>query len=319
MKRPRPHATVESEQAVQAALQESAVSETAVKPAPQYRRFTVDDIDAAHGLSVAVRWPHRREDWRFAVDAGTGFVAEENGVVIGTALCWKFGVDRATLGMVIVSPDEQGRGIGRKLMELVVEELGERVTFLHATPAGQPLYEKLGFTACGTLTQHQGTVEQAPEPVLPEGETLRTATAADLPALIDLASRGCGLDRSATLPALLDVAQGGVVLERNGEITGFALARRFGRGYAIGPVVAAPSADHTRAKALVSHWLAQHVGNFVRIDVPGGAGIEAWLPTVGLVPVDAVVKMVRNASAAQHSGEPDAAWRAYGIINQAMA
>jgi len=295
------------------------VSESAVKSDLHYRRFSADDIDAAHGLSVAVRWPHRPEDWRFASEAGTGFVAVEHGVVIGTALCWKFGADRATLGMVIVSPEQQGRGIGRKLMELVLEELGERVTFLHATPAGQPLYEKLGFAACGTLTQHQGTLEQAPDVVLPQSETLRATTPADLPALVDLASRACGLDRSGTLPALLAVAQGGVVLERDGVITGFALARRFGRGYAIGPVVAAPSDDEIRAKALVSHWLAQHVGDFLRIDVPGGAGIEAWLPTVGLVPVDAVVKMVRNASAAQHSGEPDAGWRAYGIINQAMA
>ncbi|NLP63378.1 GNAT family N-acetyltransferase [Paraburkholderia sacchari] len=295
------------------------MSESAVKSDPRYRRFTADDIDAAHGLSVAVRWPHRPEDWRFAVEAGAGFVAEENHTVIGTALCWKFGADRATLGMVIVSPDQQGRGIGRKLMELVLDELGDRVTFLHATPAGQPLYEKLGFAASSGLTQHQGTVEAAPAVVLPRGETLRAVTPADLPTLIDLASRGCGLDRSATLPALLEVAQGGVVLERDGEITGFALARRFGRGYSIGPVVAAPSDGHVRAKALVSHWLAQHVGDFVRIDVPGGAGIESWLPTVGLIPVDSVVKMVRNASAAQHSGEPDAAWRAYGIINQAMA
>ncbi|MFP3799621.1 GNAT family N-acetyltransferase [Paraburkholderia sp. SIMBA_027] len=300
------------------------MSESAVKPDLHYRRFSADDIDAAHGLSVAVRWPHRPEDWRFAVEAGEGFVAVDNGVVIGTALCWKFGADRATLGMVIVSPDQQGRGIGRKLMELVLEALGERVTFLHATPAGQPLYEKLGFAACGGLTQHQGTVEQAPAVVLPQGETLRAVTPADLPTLIDLASRGCGLDRSATLSALLAVAQGGVVLERDGIITGFALARRFGRGYAIGPVVAATAGDsgdqddHARAKALVSHWLAQHVGDFVRLDVPGGAGIEAWLPSVGLVPVDSVVKMVRNASAEQHSGEPDAAWRAYGIINQAM-
>lgn len=303
------------------------MSESAVKPDLHYRRFSADDIDAAHGLSVAVRWPHRPEDWRFAFEAGEGFVAVDNGVVIGTALCWKFGADRATLGMVIVSPDQQGRGIGRKLMELVLEALGERVTFLHATPAGQPLYEKLGFAACGGLTQHQGTVEQAPAVVLPQGETLRAVAPADLATLIDLASRGCGLDRSATLPALLAVAQGGVVLERDGVITGFALARRFGRGYAIGPVVTATSGDsgdhddndnHARAKALVSHWLAQHVGDFVRLDVPGGAGIEAWLPGVGLVPVDSVVKMVRNASAEQHSGEPDAAWRAYGIINQAM-
>ena len=93
--------------------------------------------------------------------------------MIGTALCWTYGAERASLGMVIVSPAWQGRGIGRKLMELVLEGLGGRVTFLHATPAGQPLYEKFGFQAVGTLDQHQGAAFQPPLVSLPPGERLR--------------------------------------------------------------------------------------------------------------------------------------------------
>lgn len=294
------------------------MSESSVKKAPAYRRFTSDDVTAAHALSVAVRWPHRPEDWRFMFAAGCGFVAEDNGAVIGTALCWKFGADRGTLGLVIVSPDEQGRGIGRKLMELVLEELGGRVTFLHATPAGQPLYEKLGFAACGTLTQHQGAIGHVAAVAPPAGERLRPLASGDTPRLIELASRACGLDRSVTLPALLTLSQG-VVLEREGEIVGFSLFRPFGRGYAIGPVVAQNAADDQRARALISYWLAQHEGDFVRIDVPGGAGINDWLVSLGMTPVDAVVKMVRNAPSEAHRGAPDPEWSAYGIINQAMA
>lgn len=116
-----------------------------------YRAFTLADIAAAHGLSKALGWPYRSEDWQFSAETATGFVAEENGVVIGTALYWRFGADRASLGHVIVSSGHQGRGIGRKLMEAVLEALGPRITFLHATPAGQPLYEKLGFSVCGSL------------------------------------------------------------------------------------------------------------------------------------------------------------------------
>ncbi|APA89507.1 GNAT family N-acetyltransferase (plasmid) [Paraburkholderia sprentiae WSM5005] len=294
------------------------MSEFTVKKSPRYRRFTSDDIAAAHALSVAVRWPHRAEDWRFMYDAGTGFVAEDNGSVIGTALCWKFGADRGTLGLVIVSPNEQGRGIGRKLMELVLEELGNRVTFLHATVAGKPLYEKLGFVACGGLTQHQGTLGSVAAVAPPAGEHLRAATPADLPCLIELASRASGLDRSATIPSLLEFAQG-VVLERDGEVLGFSLCRPFGRGYSIGPVVAQRSPDDLRARALISYWLAQHAGDFARIDVPGDAGIDDWLTSVGLTRVDSVEKMVRNAGADAREAAPDATWRAYGIINQAMA
>ncbi|EEA04125.1 GCN5-related N-acetyltransferase [Burkholderia sp. H160] len=294
------------------------MSESIVKKSLSYRRFTAADIIAAHALSVAVRWPHRAEDWRFMYDAGTGFVAEDNGSVIGTALCWKFGVDRGTLGLVIVSPDEQGRGIGRKLMELVLEELGNRVTFLHATVAGKPLYEKLGFVSCGGLTQHQGTLGSVAAVAPPPGEHLRAATPADTPRLIELASRASGFDRSATIPALLAFAQG-VVLERDGEVLGFSLFRPFGRGYSIGPVVARHASDDLRARSLISYWLAPHAGDFVRIDVPDDAGINDWLISVGMPRVDSVEKMVRNAAADAREVAPDPTWRAFGIINQAMA
>lgn len=294
------------------------MSESSVRKSPAYRRFTSADIAAAHGLSLAVRWPHRTDDWRFMFEAGTGFVAEDNGNVIGTALCWKFGTDRGTLGLVIVSPDEQGRGIGRKLMELVLEELGNRVTFLHATVAGKPLYEKLGFVTCGGLTQHQGTLGSIAAVAPPAGEQLRAVTPADTAKLIELASQANGFDRSATIPALLDFAQG-VVLERDGEVLGFSLLRPFGRGYAIGPVVAQHSPDDQRARALISYWLAQHEGDFVRIDVPGDAGIHDWLSGLGMSRADSVEKMVRNASADLREAAPDATWRAYGIVNQAMA
>ncbi|KNH10067.1 Histone acetyltransferase HPA2 and related acetyltransferase [Candidatus Burkholderia brachyanthoides] len=294
------------------------MSDSSVRNSPLYRPFTADDIPTAHGLSVAVQWPHRPEDWRDMFNAGTGFVAEDAGVVIGTALCWKFGAQRSTLGLVIVSPEQQGRGIGRKLMELVLEELGERITFLHATEAGKPLYEKLGFAGCGSIDQHQGPITEVAAIAPPEGERLRAMTHDDLAKVVELASRASGFDRSATIPALLESAQG-VVLERDGEMLGFSLLRRFGRGHVIGPVVATASADAVRAKALITHWLAQNPGAFVRMDVPAGTGINDWLTSVGLKHVSSVVKMMRNAPANEHSGLPDATYRAFGIINQAMA
>lgn len=284
---------------------------------PRYRKFTSADIPAAHGLSVAVRWPHRPEDWQFAADAGTGFVAEENGVVIGTALCWKFGADRASLGLVIVSPEHQGRGIGRKLMEMVLEELGPRITFLHATPAGRPLYERLGFSVCGSLDQHQGTVTRISPVALPDNGRLRASNAADLPRLIDLASRATGLERNAMLPALLQVAEG-MVLEQDDEIIGFSVFRRFGRGHAIGPVVALRSPDDLRAKALIGCWLTGREGEYVRIDAPAGATLTDWLTEQGLLRVDTVVRMVRNAPAEAHSGAADPVYSSYGLISQAM-
>ncbi|WP_027799313.1 GNAT family N-acetyltransferase [Paraburkholderia dilworthii] len=293
------------------------MSDSLPSKAPTYRPFRSDDISAAHALSATIRWPHRADDWRFMFQTGSGFVAEDNGAVIGTALYWKFGEHYGTLGLVIVSAQEQGRGIGRQLMEQVLEALGSRTTFLYATPAGKRLYEKLGFDSCGTLDQHQGTVGSTAAVAPTEGYQLRPPVASDLPKLIELASRGCGFDRSAVLPALLDVAQG-VVLERGGELAGFSLLRRFGSGYAIGPVVTTPSPDEQLAKSLISYWLAKHAGDVLRIDVPGGTGISDWLIALGMTRVDSVTRMVRNAPAQLYSGEPDAAYRMFGIINHAM-
>ena len=45
-------------------------------------------------------------------------------------------------------PDEQGKGIGKVLLSQVMDgyrHAGTEAFFLGATPAGQPLYEKLGY------------------------------------------------------------------------------------------------------------------------------------------------------------------------------
>jgi hypothetical protein len=200
-------------------------------------------------------------------------------------------------------------------MDLVLEQLGNRVTFLHATTAGQPLYEKLGFRVAGTLDQHQGAAFQPPLVSLPPGERLRPLGSSDAARLVELASQASGLDRSEVLPALLSNADG-IALDRDGELVGFALFRRFGRGFVIGPVVAPASDDSSRAKALIRHWLALNEGVFVRIDTPGESGLTEWLEQLGLPRVDTVVKMVRHAAPEEVGAHPR--YLQFGIINQAI-
>nr|WP_232355901.1 GNAT family N-acetyltransferase [Burkholderia vietnamiensis] len=266
-------------------------------------------MSAAHRLSEAVKWPHRVEDWRFAFQLGSGFVAEDESGVVGTALGWRFDDACASLGMVIVSPEQQGRGIGRELLARVIDSLGARTIFLHATPSGEPLYVKFGFAAIGTIDQHQGAAFQPPLISLPPGERLRPLGVNDGPRLAALASRAAGHARGTVIDALLDVANG-IALDRDGELLGFALFRRFGRGHVIGPVIAP---DALRAQALISHWLALHEGMFVRLDVPGDSGLSDWLQGLGLPRVDTVVAMARGAAP-----ERDPALRAFAIVNQAL-
>ncbi|MCS0632501.1 GNAT family N-acetyltransferase [Telluria mixta] len=274
-----------------------------------YRRMNEDDISAAHALSQAVRWPHRTEDWQFVLRVGTGYVAEQEGTVIGTGLCWKQGDGHASLGMIIVSPDHQGKGIGRELMRLVLEELGDRCVLLNATAAGQPLYERMGFAAIGTLYQHQGILAAIPSVALDGGARVRPAAPEDLPAIIALADRATGMARDTLVREL--AAMGEVaVLERNGAPVGFAILRQFGRGRVIGPLVA-PDTDS--AKALIAQWSGAYAGTFVRIDIDGAGGLGPWLEQAGLARVDTAVIMARN-------GVPrrDGSVTQFAIINQAL-
>ncbi|SPB17198.1 N-acetyltransferase GCN5 [Caballeronia novacaledonica] len=279
-----------------------------------YRPFTAGDIAAAHALSVEVKWPHRADDWRFVLDAGMGFIAQDGERVVGTALCWTYGDDGGSLGMVIVAPDCQGKGIGRKLMALLLDALGNRITVLHATPAGEPLYAKLGFGRIGAIHQHQSATFDVPVIDPPEGERLRAIEPGDTRVIVDLASRAGGLDRNALLPALLNIARG-IVLERDGELLGFSLIRAFGRGHAIGPVVAVTAGQQHahRAQALIAHALATLEGTFTRIDTPEESGLSDWLESIGLERVDTVVKMARNGTPPH-----DASVAQFAIINQAL-
>ena len=272
-----------------------------------YRPIREDDIPAAHALTQAVRWPHRIEDWETVVRLGTGFAAEECGAVVGTALWWAQGGHQASLGMVIVAATHQGRGIGRELMQRVLQETDTRQTLLIATPAGQPLYERLGFAATGTIHQHQGTMQTIAPPA--GAGDVRLAEPDELGALIDLANRATGRSRDAIVRHLAQVGEA-AVLERDGALAGFSIMRRFGRGHAIGPLVA-PDADG--ARALVAFWSGAYAGTFVRIDVTGAADLGPWLEQAGLAQVDSGVAMARN-------GEPrhDAALQQFAIVNQAL-
>jgi hypothetical protein len=86
--------------------------------------------------------------------------------------------------------------------------------------------------------------------------------------------------------------------------------RRFGRGLAIGPLVAP---DGERAKALIAYWAGAYAGAFVRIDVTGASGLSAWLAQAGLAQVDTAVIMARNGAPAQEE-----AVQQFAIINQAL-
>jgi len=245
-----------------------------------------DHLEQALGLSRALSWPYRLEDWAFAHRLGRGFAVEADGCLIGTALWWPYGDRYATAGMIIVAAEAQRRGVGRALMDALLADSAGRSIMLNSTEEGLALYARLGFKARGYANQHQAVLTQAPKS---KGmEFTRAFQAGDRNAIYVLDHAATGMERRALLDALLAIAETRVIM-RDGRIAGYGCIREWGRGLVIGPIVAATDGD---ARALIATLAAFHLGSFVRINLPADAGLSPWLESIGLPLVYREVAMV---------------------------
>src|ERR1043166_9467642 len=131
------------------------------------RTLTTADIPLGLALCAQNRWNQLEADWRRQLDLEpTGcFVAQRDGIPVGTACCCVFG-DIAWINLVLVEKTERGHGIGSALMRHVIRHLDEHGVAsirLDATPLGQPIYEKLGFTGDFGLTRYAGVMSRVAE------------------------------------------------------------------------------------------------------------------------------------------------------------
>jgi len=154
-------------------------------------------------------------------------VAEIDGRVVGS----NFLDERSTiagLGPITVEPSGQNSGVGRQLMEAMLERAEQRrhpgVRLVQSAYHNRSLslYAKLGFVIREPLALMQGTPFKASIP----GYTVRPATMEDVHACNRVCSRVHGHDRSGELR---DAIQHGMatVVEHDGRITGYATAVGF--------------------------------------------------------------------------------------------
>ncbi|MFD6681657.1 MULTISPECIES: GNAT family N-acetyltransferase [Micromonospora] len=81
-------------------------------------------------------------------DGVTGYLAEESGRPVGTALGMRAPGVIGVFNIGVV-PSARGRGLGRALTEAVLRDgiaAGADIAYLHSSPMGRPLYESMGFT-----------------------------------------------------------------------------------------------------------------------------------------------------------------------------
>lgn len=150
-----------------------------------------------------------------------GIVAERDGTVLGS----NFLDERNAIsgvGPVTVDPKVQDGGIGRRLMEAIVERsdargfAGMRLVQAAYHSRSLSLYTKLGFASREELAVMAGT----PAATGLEQYTVRAATPNDAPACNEICSRVYGFPRGNELRDAI-AAGNGFVAERDGEIRAY--------------------------------------------------------------------------------------------------
>ncbi|HEY0275392.1 MAG TPA: GNAT family N-acetyltransferase [Paenirhodobacter sp.] len=241
--------------------------------------FEPHHIPGAVRLSRQAGWPHRAEDWDFTLRVSSGVVALRDEAVVGTALCSAFGQE-TRINMIIVDEAARGQGLGRRLMQAVMVIAAGRRMGLIATADGLPLYRKLGFVEVGQVAQYQGIVGTLPAAAM----AVRRVGADDLAAICAMDRNATGTDRGAMIARLLETG----TLWRTED--GYAALRDFGRGQAVGPVIAR---DPATAQALIA--TAATPGGFLRVDTTTDTGLAPFLQTLDLAHVGGGIVMIHGA------------------------
>jgi ribosomal protein S18 acetylase RimI-like enzyme len=277
--------------------------------------ITEVELDKLHALSLSVSWPHRAEDWQFMRETGRGIVAlDEIGRILGSAMWFPQEDGFATIGMVITSPRLQGHGAGNWLMAHALGELTNYDLGLNATRAAERLYRSLGFRDEAILYQYQGEARAPSLASAPaSGGEVRALSAADFAAAVALDRSAYGAGRAALLDKLFPLSCS-AGLFRDGKLVAFSLCRPFGRGYVVGPVVAASDED---AVAVTAPHVAARVGGFLRLDTrQKGTAFNSFLENCGMPLFDTVTTMVLGRPWAARQGENGLI--CYGLVAQAF-
>lgn len=269
--------------------------------------MTKADVDEGLRLCRASRWNQIGRDWvQFLdLDPGGAMVACRGDRVVGSVATVRYRPDLAWVAMVLVEPEERGRGIGRALLQQGLALVADvPVVGLDATPAGRPLYLTLGFADAFELRRMQRaggrdalaalTADGVPD----RGPAVRPLRPADWAAVLRVDRHATGVDRedmlrwlAAGAPAYAWVSEAPFT----GEVDGLVLGRPGENFEHLGPIVAA---DLPTAQGLVRAALPRVAAERpVVIDaaVPQ-EGWQAWLEGLGFEEQRPFTRMYRGAA-----------------------
>ena len=280
---------------------------------PTIRPLGPADLEKCAALSVDRGWLPEKSKWLLLLEHAEAFgVDAPDGGLAGAVVLARYGKDLASAGMMLVAARYDRRGLGRALMEHLLDAAGGATVTLFATDAGKPLYEKLGFRTIRRSASFVGRFRAGRAPADNSKMRSRPAGPADMAAILDVDMAAFGADRGQILTSLPGFAEQLRVLETQAGMAGYAAAWRNGpASTVIGPLVAP---DGAAARLLVTD-LATRARTPVRLDLdPDRPELPGWVGGRGLEPVGRTLVMARGGRAPR--GTPG---RLFAPISVALA
>jgi len=239
----------------------------------EIRLLFESDIPAAMKLKEAAGWNQTEDDWRrlLRLEPAGCFAAIKEGRLVGTTTTTTYNDYLAWVGMVLVDPQSRRQGIATKLLGTALDYLKGKVAIvkLDATPQGKLVYEKFGFVVESMVERWSGNIKSSS--IDRDVEMLNLRLRGELLALDE---RAFAADRSTLIDSLLDDALIPPVVQRsgNGELSGYALARRGTDAQYIGPIVAT---QPDQVESLLDQILGQLPAGRLFIDFNTECGLNA--------------------------------------------
>jgi predicted GNAT family N-acyltransferase len=253
-------------------------------PSFKIRPMILNDLDQAIGLSNTEGWNQTEKDWRLLLEnpLNSCLVAEHHNRVAGTATALNHSNKVAWIGMVLVDKSLRGQGAGKMLLTNIIDTLNQVESIkLDATPAGQPLYQNLGFIEEHKIFRMTNTSLNNLFPKESDNEP-RHIDRESFSEVLKLDKSIFGADRSYLLQALLQYYPGkAFLLRRNHILDGYIFGRDGIRFNYLGPVFALSSES---ARILIAKALESLNNQPVAMDIlQDKEDLVKWLESIGFV------------------------------------
>lgn len=255
--------------------------------------MTDNDLPGANQLRRLVGWNQTTQDWKRLLRLAPGgcFVAIRDGLTVGSVTAIAYGQALGWIGMMLVHPAHRRNGIATQLMHRAIQSLHEQqvnTIKLDATPAGLPLYQRLGFISEWSLTRFQlpprRTIVNSRSP----SET-RKLTRSDWIMIDRMDSEAIGASRGQLLRGMAKDSVRAAGWPAAGPLQGWGLLRRGANADYLGPVM---SRSMEGANFLVATLLPTISKCSVFWDVPDlNQAAQATAQQLGFAPVRPLTRM----------------------------